>query len=98
MSRNLVTLLALGTTLFLVNAQSASSQTSPAKGRVIAPPSTLGIPGVPRTKLFRFIPQGATLPLPQLAGETPASIACIYGLTKPVKGCPTNGTTAIPTG
>jgi kumamolisin len=97
-SRNLTILLALGTILFLVNAQSASSQASPAKGRVIAPPSTVGIPGVPRTQLFLFIPQGATLPLTQPAGETPASIACIYGLTKPVKGCPINGTTAIPTG
>lgn len=31
-------------------------------------------------------------------GETPASIACVYGLTKQVKGCPIETTTALPTG
>jgi len=30
--------------------------------------------------------------------ETPASIACIYGLTVPIPGCPIHGTTAVPTG
>lgn len=30
--------------------------------------------------------------------ETPASLACIYGLTKAVPGCPIQGTTAVPTG
>lgn len=30
--------------------------------------------------------------------ETPASIACIYGLTTPTPGCPINGTTALAQG
>lgn len=30
--------------------------------------------------------------------ETPASLACIYGLTPNVPGCPINGTTAVPKG
>jgi len=32
------------------------------------------------------------------AGETPASLACVYKLTKQVKGCPISGTTQVPTG
>lgn len=31
-------------------------------------------------------------------GETPASLACVYGLTTFVPGCPIAGTTALPTG
>lgn len=30
--------------------------------------------------------------------ETPASIACVYGLTQQIEGCPIDGTTALPTG
>ncbi len=30
--------------------------------------------------------------------ETPASLACVYGLTPQVSGCPIDGTTAVPTG
>lgn len=30
--------------------------------------------------------------------ETPASLACVYGLTKQVPGCPIKGTTIVPTG
>jgi len=32
------------------------------------------------------------------SGETPASLACVYKLTKPVKGCPISGTTENPSG
>jgi kumamolisin len=87
-----------GVIFFFLIVLPAFSQTSPAKGRVLAPPSTVGLPGVPRTSLLVFIPEGAVFPSNQPAGETPASIACIYGLTKPVKGCPIDGTTAVPTG
>lgn len=41
---------------------------------------------------------GKLAPEPLPYGETPASIACIYGLTKPVPGCPINGTTLLPNG
>jgi len=84
--------------IMLALATSFQGQASPAKGTVISPPSTLGIPGVPRTPLYLFIPEGEDLPLAQPRGETPASIACIYGLTPYVKGCPKTGTTLLPTG
>jgi kumamolisin len=34
---------------------------------------------------------------PVATGETPASLACIYGLTPYVPGCPISSTTAVPT-
>ncbi len=74
----------------------ALAQESPAVGSIHTPPSTLGIPGVPRTPLYVFIPEGGAQPaIP--AGETPASIACIYGVTAKTTGCPKNGT-ILPTG
>jgi len=98
MRRNIVLLASLATVLLLAFTSLAPAQASPAKGTVISPPSTQGIPGIPRTPLYLFIPEGTTLPLAQPQGETPASIACIYGLTKTVKGCPLVGTTLLPTG
>lgn len=50
--------------------------------------------------LLTFLPAQfayAELALPA-DGETPASLACIYGLTPPVAGCPINGTRAVPQG
>lgn len=35
---------------------------------------------------------------PPLTCETPASLACVYGLTQNVPGCPIHGTSALPTG
>ena len=64
---------------------------------IVAPPSTsLRTPGVPHTHLFIFIPEGGPQPsIPN--GETPASIACVYGLVPPTSGCPKNGS-VLPTG
>ena len=58
---------------------------------IVTPPSTsLRTPGVPHTHLFIFIPEGGPQPsIPN--GETPASIACVYGLVAPTSGCPKNG-------
>ena len=66
-------------------------------GTIVAPPSTnLRTPGVPHTHLFIFIPEGGSQPsIPN--GETPASIACVYGLVAPTSGCPKNGS-VLPTG
>jgi hypothetical protein len=64
----------------------ALGQASPAKGSIHTPPSTLGIPGLPRTPLYVFIPEGGAQPAIPL-GETPASIACIYGVTAKTAGC-----------
>ena len=64
-------------------------------GKVIAPPSTtIREPGKVHTPLYIFIPDQQT-PIPN--GETPASIACIYGVTANTPGCPKNGTT-LPNG
>src|SRR5271157_4809987 len=70
-----------------------------AKGTIVAPPSTRGLaPGHARTPLYIFIPEGALTPnSPPPSAETPASVACIYGVTSPTNGCPRNGTT-LPTG
>ena len=65
--------------------------------RVVAPPSTmLNTPGVAHTHLFVYIPEGGANPaIPN--GETPASVACIYGVVPPTNGCPKNGN-VLPTG
>ncbi len=59
--------------------------------RVVAPPSTaLNTPGVAHTHLFIYVPEGGATPaIPN--GETPASVACIYGVVPPTNGCPKNG-------
>ena len=66
-------------------------------GRILNPPSSrVGPPGTVRTPLHIFIPDGNVNP--QVGnGETPASLACIYGLVAPTSGCPKNGT-LVPTG
>jgi len=77
----------------------AAVPSSSGKATVVAPPSTAGIPGrpkLPRTALRIYVPAGGSQPqIPN--GETPASVACIYGVTAPTPGCPTNGT-VIPSG
>jgi kumamolisin len=94
--RRSVLLLAMLAAVFLVFAGFASAQESPARGTVVAPPSTVGIVGLPRTPLYIFIPEEGVNPeIP--SGETPASIACIYGVVKKTTGCPKTGT-LIPTG
>jgi len=91
-----VVFLAITAAVILTVSQIAPAQESPARGTVVVPPSTQGLPGLPRTTLLFFIPEGGPQPLiPQ--GETPASIACIYGVTKKTQGCPKDGT-VIPTG
>jgi subtilase family serine protease len=78
----------------------AQGPSAPARGHVIVPTSSIPVPGRPVTDLLIFVPEGApfaqTDPVP--GAETPASLACVYKLTKQVKGCPINGTTAVPTG
>ncbi len=73
----------------------AQDLSAPAKGTIIAPPSTLGlVPGTRvRTPLLIFQPDGirsdASNPPPN--AENPGSIACIYGVTPPTSGCPRSG-------
>jgi kumamolisin len=46
--------------------------------------------------VFLLIPFAYANITRQAGGETPASLACIYGLTPHVAGCPINGTSAVP--
>jgi len=66
---------------------------SPGSGRIVAPPSTLGLaPGMVRTPLYIFIPDTIRPDnSPPASAETPGSIACIYGVTPPTNGCPRSG-------
>jgi len=90
-----VLLVAIVASVLFVFAGFASAQDDLARGTVIAPPSSQGLMGI-RTPLYIYIPEGGVNPdIP--AGETPASIACIYGLVKKTKGCPKAGT-LIPSG
>jgi kumamolisin len=68
----------------------AQDQSSPARGTIVVPLSTV-VGGAERfqTSMYIFIPDDKA-PIPN--GETPASIACIYGVTAPTNGCPKNGT------
>jgi kumamolisin len=78
----------------------APAQSAPARGTVVVPESSIPVPGRPFTNLLIFAPEAAPVaqPQPPVGAETPASLACIYKLTKQVKGCPINGTSAVPTG
>jgi len=72
-------------------------------GDGIYPPSSIEQPedvGVNmHTNYIIYAPAGSIRPLAQPAGETPASLGCVYNLvSNPVSGCPVNGTTQVPTG
>lgn len=71
---------------------------APVNGTIVAPPSTLNrAAGRLHTPLYIFIPDEGLNAAGIPNGETPASIACIYGVTPPTRGCPKNGT-VIPHG
>lgn len=72
-------------------------------GAGIYPPSSIERPqDVGRQMHTNYIilaPTGAIVPLAQPAGETPASLGCVYDIvSNPISGCPINGTTEVPTG
>jgi subtilase family serine protease len=83
----------------------------PVKGTVIIPPSSIEKPGDAgkraHTNIRLFVPTGGFQSAQPLSGgppysgyliETPASVACLFNLTKVVKGCNPNTVTAVPTG
>lgn len=87
----------------------AAAQTSHVRGKVVIPSSGFERPGdsgrvahtniqvfLPTTQLQR--PQAAGPPYLGLAYETPASLACVYGLVTVVTGCNPNKVTAVPSG
>jgi subtilase family serine protease len=92
--------LALTALVIIIVAASGFAQdpATPANGTIVAPPSTLNrAAGRLHTPLYIFIPAEDLNPGSIPNGETPASIACIYGVTPPTAGCPKNGT-VIPSG
>ena len=51
------------------------------------------------TNYIFYAPTGSIIPASQPAGETPASLGCVYDVVaNPISGCPINGTTEVPTG
>ncbi len=67
-------------------------------GNGIYPPSSIEQPpdvGVSmHTNYIIYAPSGSIVPAAQPAGETPASLGCVYDIvSNPISGCPINGTT-----
>ncbi len=110
MSRRVIvvaTTIALSLTLCM----QAFAQGAEHKGTVVIPSSSMEKPGdagkLSHTNIRMFLPAGGFQRAQPLAGappfsgyfyETPASIACIYKLTKAVAGCNPNTVTVNPTG
>lgn len=71
-------------------------------GDYIIPDASIAQPGDAgkkmHTNMVYFRPRHMATISPSTDCETPASVACIYGLTTQVAGCPITGTTAVPTG
>jgi kumamolisin len=90
----------------LVIPASAQQKKHPAPGSIIIPPSSLANAedlGVRAHTNIRLVAPPAASPseLPPYLGygyETPASLACIYRLVSPIKGCNPNLTTNTPSG
>src|SRR5271165_5599302 len=65
-----------------------------AQTKVVAPASTLGtVPGVSARTNLLVVKPDSIIPANNYPGgaETAGSIACIYGVSTPVNGCPKNG-------
>jgi kumamolisin len=105
MVRSILPVLTAGALLLSAFTPSAAAQRrSHGEGRVMIPHSSLKQPGKrARTMLRVFVPaEGLPLAGPPFAGyayETPASIACVYGLVRSkVAGCNPNTAVANPRG
>jgi len=83
-------LLAVALTVLLLGFTTpAPAQSSPAKGTVIVPESSVPHPGGVSTNVLLFVPdepQPGSYP----SGENPGSLACIYDLVKQTSGCKTS--------
>jgi kumamolisin len=96
-------------TTSLVLTSLASAQIRPLSGKVVTPDSSIAKPSdlakrahtnirlfLPAQPMQNAQPQGP--PYSGYAYETPASLGCLYGLTKAVKGCDPNTLTVNPIG
>ena len=89
-----VTILFAGTTLLSGQAR-VGNGIYPASS--IEQPADVGVRM--HTNYIIYAPTGSIIPAAQPAGETPASLGCVYDLVSNlVSGCPINGTTQVPTG
>ncbi len=100
-ARSTTVRICLGLVAFFLFSALLSAQVR--RGVGIIPPSGIEYPwdvGVNmHTNYLIFAPTGSIIPAAQPAGETPASLGCVYDVVaNPVSGCPINGTTEVPTG
>src|SRR5271170_586436 len=92
MKRSLLLMLTVLVIMAMAVCSFAQAQDSTAKGTIVVPPSTRGLPGLKvRTPLYIFKPDVKPDNNPPPSAETPGSIACIYGVTAPTTGCPKSG-------
>jgi kumamolisin len=107
MRTNYLAVVAMG--LSLLSGSMATAQMHRSEGKVLIPDSSiekpLDIGRAAHTNIRVFLPvtppqreQTAGPPYAGYAFETPASLACIYALTKAVTGCNPNSVTAVPSG
>ena len=93
-------LLVAALAVLMVAVVAVAQEAGPVQGKIIAPPSTVGLSGLNvHTPLYIFQPDGviqdANSPPP--SAENPGSVACIYGVTTSTPGCPRSGS-PVPTG
>ena len=104
-----IAFLPMAATLLAVCATTALAQSAPVLTNVTVPPSSIANPADVGLSAHTYIkvlgaggmsggPQFAGPPFPGYFFETPASIACIYGLQPSAAGCNPNAVTANPTG
>jgi subtilase family serine protease len=101
MKRSMV-LLALALTVLLLGFTTpAPAQSSPEKGTVIVPFSSIAQPGDAgvraHTNIEIFVPDVVEPATSYPPGENPGSLACVYNLVKKTKGCE-KGNSNFPTG
>src|SRR5215471_10351199 len=102
--RRSIALLAVAATVLFTFARSAPAQEGTSAGALIIPNSSVerqnDISVRAHSNARLLFADGAVKPAnsPGPTSETPASLACVYDLVKPVAGCPISGTTTNPSG
>jgi hypothetical protein len=90
MKKRPIPALVAAATIALSTLAIAQTQDTQPKGTIVPPPQHPAPTPRLHLPLFIFIPSDNRTPSTP-NGETPASIACIYGVTAPTPGCPKNG-------
>src|ERR1022692_1555738 len=87
--------LLLGASIFPCSAQITGSMVN--GHPIIVPKSSIPHPGRINTNYF-LVGSNQRMPQPPPDAETPASLACVYGLVSGPSGCPIATSTNVPTG